>query len=72
MNKKRVIIIAEAGVNHNGQLKIAKKLISAAKDIGADYIKFQSFKAEKLVTKNAELANYQKKNTKDLTQYKMI
>ena len=72
MTKKRVIIIAEAGVNHNGSLKIAKKLISAAKDIGADYIKFQSFKAEKLVTKNAELANYQKKNTEDLTQYKMI
>ena len=43
MFKKRTLIIAEAGVNHNGNLKIAKKLINAAKKCGADYIKFQTF-----------------------------
>ena len=48
---------------------IAKRI---QENLGADYVKFQTFKAEKLVTKTAELADYQKKNTKDLTQYKMI
>ena len=60
MNK--VIIIAEAGVNHNGSIKIAKKLIDVATRSGADFVKFQTFKAEKLVTKSARKADYQQKN----------
>ena len=58
----RVVIIAEAGVNHNGSLKIAKKLVDVAKLARADYVKFQSFTHDKLVTKNAPKANYQKSN----------
>ena len=58
MNK--VVIIAEAGVNHNGQLSLAEKLIDAAAEAGADYVKFQSFKAESLVNANAQKADYQK------------
>jgi len=59
------LIIAEAGVNHNGDLNIAKQLIDAAVDAGVDYVKFQSFIAEKLVTPNAKKAEYQVKNMKD-------
>jgi N,N'-diacetyllegionaminate synthase len=55
------LIIAEAGVNHNGNLLIAKQLVRAAKDAGADCIKFQTFKAETLVTQHAVKASYQKK-----------
>ena len=47
-------IIAEAGVNHNGDVNLAKKLIDVAKEAGADAIKFQSFRAEELVTRSAE------------------
>ena len=67
-------IIAEAGVNHNGDLALAKELIHAAKDTGANAVKFQTFKAEKLVNKTAEKAHYQKKNTGDSksTQYEML
>jgi N,N'-diacetyllegionaminate synthase len=57
-----VFIIAEAGVNHNGSLKLARELIDAAALSGADAVKFQTFKAEKIVSKNAEKAEYQKKN----------
>lgn len=57
MNK--AIIIAEAGVNHNGDLKLAKQLIDVAAEAGADYVKFQTFKAEKLVSKEAKKADYQ-------------
>lgn len=60
----KIIVIAEAGVNHNGSIKIAKKLVDIAKKSGADYIKFQSFFSEELVTDRAKLANYQKKNLK--------
>ncbi|MDC1317223.1 N-acetylneuraminate synthase [Flavobacteriaceae bacterium] len=60
MNK--TIIIAEAGVNHNGDIETAKKLIDAAADSGVDYIKFQTFKADRIVTKNAKKADYQIKN----------
>ena len=60
MNKR--IIIAEAGVNHNGDLNLAKRLVERAARAGADYVKFQTFKAEKLVVKTAEKAAYQKAN----------
>lgn len=59
---KHTIIIAEAGVNHNGSLEIAKQLVDKAVDAGVDIIKFQTFKAEKLVSKSARQAEYQKKN----------
>ncbi len=57
-----VLIIAEAGVNHNGSLDIAIKLIDQAVEAGVDIIKFQTFKSEKLVSKSARQADYQKKN----------
>lgn len=59
---KHVLIIAEAGVNHNGSIDIAKKLVDKAAEAGVDYIKFQTFKAENLVTKTAKQAEYQKRN----------
>ena len=59
----RVFIIAEAGVNHNGSIELAKKLIDVASNAGADAVKFQSFKADNLATKNAQKAIYQKKTT---------
>ena len=72
--KNKVIIIAEAGVNHNGDIRIAKKLIDLAAKSGADYVKFQSFKADKLVSKNAKKARYQKLNINDNDdfQYNML
>ena len=60
---KKTIIIAEAGVNHNGDINTAKKLIAAAADAGADYVKFQTFKASRLVSKSAQKADYQNTNT---------
>lgn len=59
----KTLIIAEAGVNHNGSIDLAKQLIDAAKQAGADYVKFQTFKAENLVTKTSKKADYQKRNT---------
>ena len=56
-----VFIIAEAGVNHNGSIVLAKKLIDVASDAGADAIKFQTFKAINLATRNSKKTNYQKK-----------
>jgi len=68
-----VIIIAEAGVNHNGDINLAKELINIASDANADYIKFQTFRAENLATKDAEKSEYQKSNTKNNdTQYNML
>lgn len=61
MNK--TFIIAEAGVNHNGDIKLAKKLIDVASEAGADAVKFQTFKSEKVVSKYAQKAVYQKQNT---------
>jgi len=60
---KNVCIIAEAGVNHNGSIELAKKLVDAASSAGADYVKFQTFKAEKVVVPTAEKADYQKNLT---------
>jgi len=62
MNNK-VLIIAEAGVNHNGDLNTAKKMIAVAVEAGVDYIKFQTFKSENLVSKDAKKADYQIQNT---------
>lgn len=70
----KVIIIAEAGVNHNGDIQIAKKLIDAAVDAGVDYVKFQTFKADSLVSKSAKKAEYQNVNINDGddSQYTML
>jgi N,N'-diacetyllegionaminate synthase len=62
---KRTLIIAEAGVNHNGDINLAKKLIDAAVEAGVDYVKFQTFKASNLVNKDAQKAAYQKINMQD-------
>jgi N-acetylneuraminate synthase/N,N'-diacetyllegionaminate synthase len=72
--KYKVIIIAEAGVNHNGNFENAKKLILAAANAGADYVKFQTFKADKLVSKDAQKAEYQKANLNEEgdSQYDML
>lgn len=69
-----VFIIAEAGVNHNGSLELAKKMIDAAAGAGADAVKFQTFKAETLVAKSAKKAEYQIVNTGNSqeTQFEMI
>ena len=71
--KDKIYVIAEIGVNHNGNLKLAKKLIIAAKNSGADAVKFQNFSADNLATKKSQKADYQKKNTKNNeTQYEML
>lgn len=68
-----VLIIAEAGVNHNGSLELAKELIDAAHNAGADIIKFQTFKAEKIVLQSATKAEYQIKETgSEESQYQML
>lgn len=68
-----VFIIAEAGVNHNGSMEIAKKLIDVAHEAGADAVKFQTFKADKLVSKSAQKAAYQKESTDaSESQYEML
>lgn len=71
---KHVLIIAEAGVNHNGSLDIAKQLIDKAVEAGVDIIKFQTFKSEKLVSKAAKQAEYQQRNIgkKDESQLAML
>lgn len=69
----KTFIIAEAGVNHNGDINIAYELIDIAKEAGADAIKFQTWKTENLITKTAEKTEYQKKNTTvNETQFEMI
>ena len=68
----RIFIIAEIGVNHNGNLELAKKMIKSASECGVDAVKFQTFKSEDLVTENAETAGYQEKNTNENSQLKML
>ncbi|MDF1879476.1 N-acetylneuraminate synthase family protein, partial [Sulfurimonas sp. SAG-AH-194-C20] len=69
-----VFIIAEAGVNHNGSVELAKKLIDVASESGVDAVKFQTFKASNLVSKTAKKAQYQQDNMQeeDDSQYKML
>lgn len=70
----KTIIIAEAGVNHNGSLELAKQLVKMAHEAGVDYVKFQTFKSEKVVSKNAKKADYQIENTgkKEESQLEMV
>ncbi|NOT84750.1 MAG: N-acetylneuraminate synthase [Methylococcaceae bacterium] len=73
VSKRKVMFIAEAGVNHNGDIEMAKKLIDVAAEAGADYVKFQTYKTEQLVTQTAEQAAYQKENTGgEETQFAML
>ena len=72
--KNNVVIIAEAGVNHNGSVELAKKLIDAAYQAGADYVKFQTFKTELSISRSATKAEYQIENTGLIqeTQFEMV
>ena len=71
---QKTLIIAEAGVNHNGDLNLAKRLVELAKKAGADFVKFQSFKSEECVSIKAPKAKYQMQNAvdKNETQFEMI
>ena len=70
---QKTLIIAEAGVNHNGDIDIAKKLVDAAENAGVDYVKFQTFKTENLVQRNAKKASYQIDNTDNVgSQFSML
>ena len=72
-NFSKPFVIAEIGVNHDGNIKLAKELIDVSKEAGADAVKFQTFKAENLVLKNTKKANYQEKNTKsNQNQFEML
>jgi len=67
-----VFIIAEVGVNHNGDVELAKRMVDAAKESGADAVKFQTFRAEDLVTRGTRTAGYQKETTGEGSQFDMI
>ena len=69
----KTLIIAEAGVNHNGDIDLAKELIDIAAKAKVDYVKFQTFDVDQLILKNTKTASYQKRNLKnDISQYKML
>lgn len=68
----KIMIIAEAGVNHNGDMAVARGLIDAAATAGVDYVKFQTFKTENLVSCNAPTAEYQQKATNETSQFAML
>ena len=71
--KNKTIVIAEAGVNHNGNINLALKLVDIAAKAKADYVKFQTYSTENLVQKKVGLAKYQKKNTRDISsQFKLL
>lgn len=72
VRKKKIFFIAEAGVNHNGSVKIAKKMIDVAKNSGADAVKFQTFKAKNLLIKNAPSMKHQKNFNKKISQFEML
>ena len=73
MNQNQVLIIAEAGVNHNGSLETAKQLVDVASEAGADMVKFQTFSADRLVTISANKAEYQNQTTDaSASQHAMI
>ncbi len=70
---QNTLIIAEAGVNHNGDISLAKDLAKAAKEAGADIVKYQTTKLSSLVTRDAKMANYQLHNTGiEESQYEML
>ena len=64
-NRKRVLIIAEAGVNYNGDIELAKKMVAIAAEAGADVVKFQTGIPENVISRYAQKADYQKINTED-------
>ena len=73
VNTNKVFVIAEVGVNHNGSMRLAKKLVDIACDAGADCVKFQTYKTEELVLFHAPMADYQLRNTKKMcSQYHML
>jgi N-acetylneuraminate synthase len=72
MFEDRIYIIAEAGVNHNGDINLAKKLIDAGKEAGVDCVKFQTWKTEELITKDAPKAAYQEANDSSDNQFEML
>ena len=70
---KKILIIAEAGVNHNGDISLAKEMIDTAAFCGADFVKFQTFAAKRQVTNTASKAEYQRANTSNSeTQLQML
>ena len=73
MKEYKILIIAEVGVNHNGSLEMAKKLIDVAVDAGANIVKFQTFTADSIISKGADKAEYQKETINiNESQYEMI
>ena len=73
MKNNKVLIIAEAGVNHNGSIELAKKMIDVACECGVDVVKFQTWKTDLLVSKDAIMADYQIENTGvEESQYEML